>query len=509
MKDNLNSMFSVWEIALLAGGILFLFTLTIGVLCTSWMCRLSWRWGALDRPDGFLKRHGKATATLGGVPLFAAILSGVLFLLFMGRGLEDVAAKYFGSNVSGKALLAASLIILALGICDDIHRVMPRTKFLFQIMAAMILVGSGLAVHRLDIFGVFEIPLGILAVPFTLFWLVGSCNAFNFIDGMDGLASGIGLVISLVLAGLGFLVGDFCSGLLSLVLGGGLLAILLFNRKPAVIFLGDSGSQLVGLLLGMLTIQIATIQDVFYLPCAGIILSVPIVDAFLSILRRYSASESPALGDHRHIHHCLRHRGMSVNRVALVLSLSALISGVAGILCVKGQGVWVAMSALGFVLLEVTLAIYAGCLNVRVFTERLRGSFRWSVVPANQAKTGKGMAELEVLWDRMKPLFEQMMLDRAVLTLEGVNADGRTDCETYQWVRSEELIAELFRNQWTKRFSLEGDIPRIATLRLESAKQQLKDEQRIDLLLKEIRNNMKSNSKRRVPLEKDLELVKE
>ncbi|OPZ94498.1 MAG: hypothetical protein BWY71_02390 [Planctomycetes bacterium ADurb.Bin412] len=166
------------------------------------------------------------------------------------------------------------------------------------------------------------------------------------------------------------------------------------------------------------------------------------------------------------------------------------------------------MGAVGFVVLEVWLAVRAGCLNPRVLAERVKGRFRWSVVSKEQAKNRQGMAELEVLWDRMKPLFEQMMLDRVVLTLEGVSADGRTDCETYQWVRSEERIAELFRNQWTKRFPLEGDVPRIATLRLESAKQQLKDEQRIDLLLREIRNNMKSNAGRRVPAEEDLELVK-
>lgn len=507
MKDNIHSMFSVWEIALLAGGMVFLFTLTVGVLYTSWMCRVSWRWGALDRPDGFLKRHRKATATLGGVPLFAALGSGMLFLWYMSRGCPAAAAGYFGTELSGWALLAASLIILALGICDDLRRVLPRTKFIFQTLAALILVGSGLAIHRVDFFGMAEIPLGLLAVPFTIFWLVGSCNAFNFIDGMDGLASGIGLVISLVLAGLAFLVGDFSSGLFSLVLGGGLLAILLFNRQPAVIFLGDSGSQLVGLLLGTLTIQIATIGEAFYLPCAGILLSVPIVDAFLSILRRYSVSESPALGDHKHIHHCLRQRGMSVNGAALALSLSALFSGVVGILCVEGRGVGMAVGAAGFVVLEVWLAVRAGCLNPRVLAERVKGRFRWSVVSKEQAKSRQGMAELEVLWDRMKPLFEQMMLDRAVLTLEGVSADGRTDCETYQWVRSEERIAELFRNQWTKRFPLEGDVPRIATLRLESAKQQLKDEQRIDLLLREIRNNMKANVVRRIPPEKDLEVV--
>ena len=107
-------MFSVWEIALLAGGMVFLFTLTVGVLYTSWMCRVSWRWGALDRPDGFLKRHRKATATLGGVPLFAALGSGVLFLWYMSRGCPETAAQYFGTNLSGGALLANVVSVVLL-----------------------------------------------------------------------------------------------------------------------------------------------------------------------------------------------------------------------------------------------------------------------------------------------------------------------------------------------------------------------------------------------------------
>jgi hypothetical protein len=222
-------------------------------------------------------------------------------------------------------------------------------------------------------------------------------------------------------------------------------------------------------------------------------------------LRRYSASESPALGDHRHIHHCLRQKGLSVNQVALVLSLAALVTGGMGLLCVRQEGVGMAMASLGFVVLELSIAIYAGCLDLRALTRRFKGSFRWAVVPQEQTKTTSGIAELQVLWDRMKPLFEQMMLDRAVLTLEGISADGRPDCEIYQWVRSEELIAELVRNQWTKRFSLDGDIPRIATLRLESAKQQLKDEQRIDMLLREIRNNMRYNNRK--PTQKAQEMM--
>ena len=94
----------------------------------------------------------------------------------------------------------------------------------------------------------------------------------------------------------------------------------------------------------------------------------------------------------------------------------------------------------------------------------------------------------------MKPLFEHMALDRAVLTLEGVGEDGQPSVESYQWVRSEKLVADLLATRWTKRFSLGDDSSHIATLRLESMQQQLQDEQHIDWLLTQIRSNMQGTS---------------
>lgn len=496
--DFFASLAPFSEMLLILAAVVFLTALAGGTLFTGLMHRISWRIGALDKPDGQLKCHQKPTATLGGIALFFAMVAGMTVLGFAAYGMSSEGLfQYMSLNMSRGALLVAGLIIVILGATDDIFHVMPRTKLLFQMLASTVLIGSGVVIHRCDFFGVFDIYLGALAVPFTLFWLVGSCNAFNFIDGLDGLASGIGLVVCLVLAVMGYYVGAYGPALLALTLAGALTAMLLFNVKPALIFLGDSGSQLIGLMLGVLTIRIASVGGVFALPAAGLILSVPILDAFLSILRRYGHMTSPAHGDRRHIHHRLRRLGLGVTQTSMILWMVTAMAGAVGLLSIVYQGVGVGLLVISFALCELYLGVRLGCVDLSRFGHRLAGVFRWNQVPDGRTASRKRVAELETLWERMKPLFEKMNLDRVILTLEGTGADGRTDYETYQWVRNDKLIAEILNSRWTKRFTLDGDASRMATLRLESAEQLRQDEKRIEWLLKEIRSNMQHVAQQR------------
>ena len=495
---------------LLAGGLAFLSALTLGVILVSVMCRLSRRWGALDRPDGNLKCHVRPTASLGGIPLFIALLMGMGVLVPLSHRFSFGSFQVGEGVVGWLPIFIAGMFILWVGVKDDLHHVAPKTKILFQVLASMVLIGSGLIIGRLGFFGVFEISLGVLAFPVTLFWLVGSCNAFNFIDGMDGLASGIGVVIALFLAGIGIYHGAYGSALVALALAGGLASILLFNFKPAVIFLGDSGSQLVGLLLGALVIETTTTNGVFALPSAGILLSIPVLDAFLSILRRYSRAESAARGDHQHIHHCLRRQGLGVRHISAMLSAATAVCGLVAWFCLRRYGYGVAIISIAFVALELYLAIRLGCLEPNRLVQRVLGHLPVAADSKQRPMTEAGEMKAVVLtdiWERMKPLFEKMDLDRAILTLEGVNEDGRQRKKTYKWVRSVGLIASKIsteampHSRWTKRFPLNGGDSQIATLRLESIERAFRssksnryDDQRISLLLKQISENIQTTS---------------
>ena len=494
-------MESVVEKVMISGGCAFLTAWLGGMVLTFLMCRLCWRYGALDKPDGYLKRHPKPTATLGGIPIFLAGVIGVLVLLILGNYLPWAARVLEGAHVSWGALLVSALIMLGLGISDDLRHIIPRRKMLFQILAAMILMGSGLVVRRCGFFGVFEIPLGVMAVPFTLFWLVGGCNAFNFIDGMDGFAAGIGLVMFLALAALGFLNGAYAAAIIALALAGALLAILMFNINPAKIFLGDSGSQLVGLLLASLSIEVATTNGMFMLPSAGLILVVPVIDAFLSIIRRYLGSTSPAAGDHQHIHHCLRRHGLSVNQVAVTMWLvTGILAGV-GIICSMATGVESGLASLGLVAGVVYLGVRLGCVDVQALRGEFRQGYQHKMAEGEEVGAVELGVKLDGVWQELTSLFERMHLDCSVLKLEAVGDNGRPKCQTYRWARSEELLADLLGSRWTKRFVLDDEQQQIATLELASAEQRWQDNQRIDRLLKHISENMRmaQNGSRRQP----------
>lgn len=207
-----------------------------------------------------------------------------------------------------------------------------------------------------------------------------------------------------------------------------------------------------------------------------------------------------ALGDHKHIHHCLRRMGFSVRRVSMVLWLIVILCGGMAYLCQRETGYTMAAASVIFLGLQLYAGIRLGCLDLRQLYARLTGRMKASTKsPTYQidgihtlqgGEKSHPLAEVEVFWERMKPMFEQMHLDRAVLTLEGVGENGRSQRETYQWVRSKELMAEFLRSRWTKRFSL--DEQRVATLLLESANQTQQDEKHIEWLIKQISRNMRT-----------------
>ena len=463
--------------------IVLMSSVAVGMLVVTAVLVLSRRWGLLDCPDGMLKCHARPTVTLGGVAVFSGLLAGLVAAwIFQGRlgGPEG--------QLAWGAFLAAGLVVLTLGISDDVRGVGPRTKILFQLIAAAMLVGSGVVIERLWFFGLWETRLGALGVPFTLFWLVGSCNAFNFIDGLDGLATGVGTLTAFLLTGAAMATGQWGLGFFALSLGGGLLAVLCFNIRPARIFLGDSGSQLAGLLLGALAIESLGRGGGFVLPAAGLLLAVPVVDTLLAVLRRCSRHESPAHGDRQHMHHCLGRRGLREGQVALVLWGVSLVGGVLGLVCYFVAGWGVAVLSAGYVVLLVWGGARLGCVDgVQLW--------RWAVARRSERAAQAlrdSLAEVDVLWEQLKPLFEQMQLDRAVLTLEGMGRDGRLDCETYQWVRNGQLISELLHNRWTRQFLLDEERGRVATLRLECDGAWQSDEQRILRLIEQIRENVRT-----------------
>ncbi len=464
---------------------IFLTTFVAGILLVLITKHVCSNLGITDQPDGKLKVHNRKVVSLGGIPIFLSIL--ITYILMVNY--TDIRV-----NDAGGFFISA-LIILGLGIYDDIFQIRPFTKLCFQICAALTFIFLSTPFFNIDFFGIFDVTCGAFAIPLALFWLVGSCNAFNFIDGMDGLAAGVSLIICVSLTVAGFITGNIADAMIAASLAGALAAILVFNYNPASIFLGDSGSQLTGMLIGILSIRILTTNNTFMLPVAYTILSLPVLDTFLCILRRVSTFRPVYQGDLSHIHHRIRAKGYSIKKSVAILWVVTAVGCVISINSFYTDKYVSFASSSIYLLICFALAVNIGCMSIHKLL------YRWRI-NIKSATTVDRFDEIEALWERMKPLFAKIRLDRAVLTLEGVNSSGRPEYKTLQWVRNANFNSDFPSDCWTTKFYLDKEEREMVILQLETLEKNYKDEQRVNWLLNRISDNMRmANNQKKIVLE--------
>ena len=214
----------------------------VSLILTPLVRKLALKIGLVDRPDSRRKLHAGPMPLGGGVVVFLAmsvVLGGVLVVrnpwaIGLSKDWHDALAFFISGG-----------FIVALGLVDDRFGLRGRQKLLGQIVAASLLAASGLVIHGLGIFG-YYLDLGPFALPVTVLWLVGAINAINLLDGIDGLATTIGIILSVTLAVLAAMTNHPGVATIALVLAGSMLGFLRYNFPPAKIFLGDAGSMLIG-----------------------------------------------------------------------------------------------------------------------------------------------------------------------------------------------------------------------------------------------------------------------
>jgi UDP-GlcNAc:undecaprenyl-phosphate GlcNAc-1-phosphate transferase len=286
----------------------------------------------MDEPNA-RKIHSRPIPRLGGVVIYASFFLSVAFLSFIDPGLQSLAS--FGPY-KGVMITAALVLILGLGIFDDLKPRTPAQKLVIQIIAATLvyLVGFRVSVVSNPL-SKGLLGLGILEYPATLLWIVGITNAFNLIDGLDGLAAGIAIIASLTIAAISFLVNDVSTTIMVLLLAGTVVGFIRYNFNPAKIFLGDSGSLFLGFALAVFSIRSSTKGSTALAILVPILcLGLPIMDTLLSMLRRLlgsllpeQAKSKPFFGkfasmfvpDNGHIHHRLLARGLSHKSTVVLL----------------------------------------------------------------------------------------------------------------------------------------------------------------------------------------------
>jgi UDP-GlcNAc:undecaprenyl-phosphate GlcNAc-1-phosphate transferase len=248
---------------------------------------------------------------------------------------------FFDKRLVG--VLLGALVLLAVGIWDDIKNLNPWQKLFFQILAAGMVVAFGLSIDYIRLpagfhlqLDTWQIPISIFGHGFkfvvwgdllTMFWIVLLINTLNFLDGLDGLSAGVALIAGIAIFFLSYSLGQFAAALLAVIFAGSVLGFLPWNFNPAKIFMGDSGSMFLGYMLAILSIisggKLAT---------AFLILGLPLMDVIWVIVRRISTGQSPFRADKLHLHHRLLDAGLTQRQTALMLYLVAAFFGTVSVL---------------------------------------------------------------------------------------------------------------------------------------------------------------------------------
>jgi UDP-GlcNAc:undecaprenyl-phosphate GlcNAc-1-phosphate transferase len=302
--------------------ILALSALALTLVLTPAVMALARRVGAFDQP-GPRRIHREPVPTLGGLAMVAA----VLLVTWTARLIPGPAQVLELRPLIGLSLSA--IPILLLGIVDDLRGATPWAKLGIQICAALVLFHFGFDVPAItNPFGG-TVAAGVLNLPLTVAWVVVVMNAINLIDGLDGLAAGVVFIASTALWWVGRSHGNFYVMFISSSMIGATFGFLRYNFPPARIFMGDTGSQFLGLTLAALSLLenrkgTATVTLLFPL----VAMAVPIADGVLTFLRRLFQGRPIFVADSEHIHHRLLRLGLSQRDAVLVLWFVAACSGV-------------------------------------------------------------------------------------------------------------------------------------------------------------------------------------
>jgi UDP-GlcNAc:undecaprenyl-phosphate/decaprenyl-phosphate GlcNAc-1-phosphate transferase len=300
-----------------------------GLLLTPWVIRLAVAWGLYDAPHGERRVHTEPLPRLGGVAVVLAMCGGLAALAAASAaGLETFTGRpgfFFGVLFGGG-------IVFATGLVDDLRGLTPTTKLLAQVVAALIVYLYGFRIDLISIGSLTEVPLGWLALPLTVLWVVTVTNAFNLIDGLDGLATGIAMVALATTLIVSISVGNPEAILLITALLGALLGFFRYNVSPARIFLGDSGSLFIGFMLAILSVHGSYKSATALLLLMPLFaLAVPLVDTTLAVLRRWLRGAPLSQADGRHIHHRLLAAGLSHRHAVWVLHFAAIVLALFGL----------------------------------------------------------------------------------------------------------------------------------------------------------------------------------
>jgi len=324
-------------IAVIAAG--FLFSALASYALTPVVIRIAERKDWIDRPDASRSIHTRPTPRVGGLAIAGAFLLGLLFFALVPHLLPEELGRSI--RLPSPLIIIGALIMTAVGLYDDIRHLHFVTKFACQIGVAVLMIAGGFAIP--EVFNPFaENPITLpswVAILLSIAWIVGAINAINLLDGMDGLASGVSVIVFGSLTAAYMVMGDWTNSAWVAVIVGALLGFLRYNFNPAKVFMGDSGSMFLGFLIAAYSLRGASrANSLLALLIPIIAMGLPVIDTGLALVRRFIERRPLFHPDGDHIHHrALKKLGLSHRNTVLALYTVSVGFGIAAFLLAVSQ----------------------------------------------------------------------------------------------------------------------------------------------------------------------------
>lgn len=326
----------------------FMLSFVLAFALTPFVKRLAYKIGAVDVPRDSRRMHKTPKARLGGLAIFLGFLVSVCIFTQLPKSVVGI--------------LLGTVIIVVLGMFDDINPLSAKFKFVIQIFAAIVPTLFGVVIERISVpafisaTGVLE--LGWLGYPLTVLWIVAVTNALNLIDGLDGLAIGVATISSITLLCISLLLGDALVVVLTAALSGACLGFFPYNFNPAKLFMGDTGALFLGYTLSTISILgLFKGYTIISVAVPLLILALPIFDTSFAILRRLKNHQPIMAPDRGHLHHKLIDSGLSQKQaVGVIYAMCIVLCLIAVILLVTGAVQIIALGLI-FVLFIVFMVV--------------------------------------------------------------------------------------------------------------------------------------------------------
>ena len=318
-----NQLIAYVAIALLAA-------LAVSFLMTPVVKTFAYKVGAVDVPKDARRMHKVPIPRLGGLAIFIGFMVSVLIL----GGVR-------GGNGQMQSILLGSVIIVVLGVVDDIMALPAMLKFVVQIAAALIPALNGVVIQAFSNPNIFSDSLywvlGPLSVPFTVLWIVAITNAVNLIDGLDGLANGVSAISATTKLVIALLASEAEVAIVMAALVGACVGFMPYNLNPAKMFMGDTGATFLGYILATMSIQgLFKFYAVISFAVPFLILGLPIFDTAFAFIRRIAHGQSPMHADRGHIHHRLIDMGLNQKQAVATLYVISAMLGLSAVVLTTG-----------------------------------------------------------------------------------------------------------------------------------------------------------------------------